>query len=474
MRSTPVSRAARGRWLLAVGASLLLGSTAALAEVASPKVSLVPVTVPLGDPSRDYPQFASAMDLASQGYVEKEFFIEGKARRYDTPELNNAILMSSGHPYRTRLLVRHPTSAKKFNGVVIVEWLNVTAGHDLDVLWLTTAEHLMRQGYAYVGVSAQQVGLNAPLTGLRSWSPTRYSSLDVTDGGSILDDSLSFDIYSQAVQAVRNAGSSKALGPLKPVTVIAAGASQSQSFLRRYHNSVEPLTEGLIDGYFMYIGVAGTLRTDLKPKVFSLDTETDVLLLGRFPSRQADSEKLRTWEVAGASHVGYSNPSPRAPIMERDQLPVADNSQCTLPALSHVPTAHVARAGVDHLTRWVIKGTPPPTAPRIEIASANQAGVTAARDAYGNALGGIRLAEHAVPIATNTGLNAGPGYCFLNGSHVRFSDDVLRDLYWTPGQYVHKVTQVTMDNLKAGYITPADAVATVRQAAKREISKRRQ
>src|SRR5690606_30412086 len=108
---------------------------------------------------------------------------------------------------------------------------------------------------------------------------------------------------------------------------------------------------------------------------------------------------------------------PRAPIMERDQLPVADNSECTLPALSHVPTAHVARAGVDHLTRWVIKGTPPPTAPRIEIASANQAGVTAARDAYGNALGGIRLAEHAVPIATNTGLNAGPGYCFLNGSN---------------------------------------------------------
>jgi hypothetical protein len=30
-----------------------------------------------------------------------------------------------------------------------------------------------------------------------------------------------------------------------------------------------------------------------------------------------------------------------------------------------------------------------------------------------------------------------------------------------------------MNNLKAGYITPADALATVRQAAKREITKRR-
>lgn len=471
MSSPIVSRGPSGRWLLAVGASLLLSSGAVLAEVASPRVKLVPVNVPLGDPSRDYPQFATAFDIASHGYVEKEYFIEGRANRYATPEGANATLISSGHPYRTRVLVRRPAAAKDFNGVAIVEWLNVTAGHDLDVLWLSTAEHLMRQGYAYVGVSAQQVGLNAPDTGLRAWSPARYGSLDVTDGGSILDDSLSFDIYSQAVQAVREAGAASPPGSNKSLRVIAAGASQSQSFLRRYHNSVEPLTEGLIDGYFMYIGVAGTLRTDLKPKVFSLDTETDVLLLGRYPSRQPDSAKLRTWEVAGASHVGYSNPSPRAPILARDQLPVADYSECTLPALSHVPTAQVARAGIDHLARWIIKGTPPPTAQPIQIVSSSP--VTAARDAHGNALGGIRLAEHAVPIATNTGMNGGPGFCLLNGSNVPFGNAKLRDLYWTPGLYVHKVTQVTLDNLKAGYITPADALATVREAARREIAKRR-
>src|SRR5690606_12658760 len=171
-------RSAR-RWLLAAAAGLLLAGNSAVAQVANPNVTLVPGTQP-GDPSRNYPQFATAYDIRRQGYVEQEYFIDGKAIRYATPERANATVISSGHPYRTRLLVRRPASAKRFNGMVIVEWLNVTSGHDLDVLWLSTAEHLMRQGYAYVGVSAQRVGVHAPGTGLASWSPQRYGSLDVT------------------------------------------------------------------------------------------------------------------------------------------------------------------------------------------------------------------------------------------------------------------------------------------------------
>ncbi|RFU65121.1 hypothetical protein D0466_04215 [Peribacillus glennii] len=56
------------------------------------------------------------------------------------------------------------------------------------------------QGYAYVGVSVQRVGftgweqLGELATGLRKRSPERYGSLDVTDGGTINDDSFSFDI----------------------------------------------------------------------------------------------------------------------------------------------------------------------------------------------------------------------------------------------------------------------------------------
>src|SRR5690606_32097948 len=221
---------------------LCLSSVPLLAlAVANPQVTLVPVTVPLGDPSRDYPQFATQLNLQSRGYVEQEFFIQGAADRYLPADLATGSVISSGHPYKTRVIVRRPASASRFNGIVVVEWLNVTSLYNLDALWLTSYDELMRQGYAYVGVSAQRVGVHAPLSGLREWSPVRYGSLDVTAGGSILDDSLSYDIFSQATQAVLKPKGLSPLGTLRPRLVIATGASQSEEFLVRYHNSVQPL-----------------------------------------------------------------------------------------------------------------------------------------------------------------------------------------------------------------------------------------
>ena len=70
------------------------------AEVSNPTVTgPIPVTVPLGDPSHDYPQFATQLDLASYGYVEEEFFLEGEATRYATPPLADGIVVSIEHSY---------------------------------------------------------------------------------------------------------------------------------------------------------------------------------------------------------------------------------------------------------------------------------------------------------------------------------------------------------------------------------------
>ena len=54
----------------------------------------------------------------------------------------------------------------------------------------------VRGGFAYVGVTAQAVGVAS----LKAWDPTRYSRL-VHPG-----DAFSYDIYSQAIQAVRRPG----------------------------------------------------------------------------------------------------------------------------------------------------------------------------------------------------------------------------------------------------------------------------
>ena len=169
---------------------------------------------------------ASQLDLAAHGYIEEEYFLEGTANRYRTPPLTTGVIISSGHPYRTRMIVRRPRAAAKFNGTVLVEWLDVTSGFDLDAMWMASHKHLLREGYAYVGVSAQRMGVHDAKTGLRAWSPARYSTLDVTAGGAILDDSLSYDIFSQAAQAIRHPVGVNPLGGLPVQRIFAMGARQ--------------------------------------------------------------------------------------------------------------------------------------------------------------------------------------------------------------------------------------------------------
>ena len=87
-----------------------------------------------------------------------------------------------------------------------------------------------------------------------------------------------------------------------------------------------------------------------------------------------------------------------------------------------------------------------------------------ARDSFGNALGGIRLSQHAVPTGTNTGLNSGPGLCRLYGSFQPFDDATLDALYPSYSIYVIQVMQATDENLWHGFIVPEDAIATIREA----------
>ena len=61
--------------------------------------------------------------------------------------------------YKTRILVRRPTNPAHFNGTVLVEWMNVSAGESAPD-WDFLNPMLMRDGYAYVGVSAQALGVD--------------------------------------------------------------------------------------------------------------------------------------------------------------------------------------------------------------------------------------------------------------------------------------------------------------------------
>jgi len=74
----------------------------------------------------------------------------------------------------------------------------------------------------------------------------------------------------------------------------------------------------------LYLGVGRLLRTDLHTKVIKVNTENDILFLYEYFARQPDSDHLRTYEVAGASHVGFSDPNLRGELLVRDGLPIAD------------------------------------------------------------------------------------------------------------------------------------------------------
>src|SRR5436190_3220041 len=201
--------------------------------VTNPLVSgPIPATAPLGDPSHNYPFFATNWIPADSGYVEEEFFMEGTASRFTTPSLATGSVIDSGHPYKVRMIVRRPTSAAKFSGRVVVEWLNVTNNFELDVQWNRAYDYFIRQGWAYVGVGVQRAGIVTAGTGLRAWNPSRYGTIDVTQGGTLNDDSLKYDIFSQAGQAVLHPAGVDPLGGLPGrQLLIATGDSQSTSNL---------------------------------------------------------------------------------------------------------------------------------------------------------------------------------------------------------------------------------------------------
>jgi hypothetical protein len=448
--------------ILAVLAIAVAGIPAlAGAAVPSPVVTgPIPAHAPLGDPSHDYPQYVQDVDYASRGYVEEEYFFEGTATRYSTPAQATGSVISTGHHYKSRLIVRRPTSAKLFNGTVIVEWVNVTSGYNNDALWKASTEHLMRQGYAYVGVSAQQVGIHGP-AGLLAWNPTRYAGLDLTAAGTVPSDSLSYDVFSQAGQAVRHPNGVDFMAGLPVQRVIASGVSQSQGRLVLYYNSIHPIAQ-VFDSFYLFLGLGTKLRTDIPTKVMKVNTENDVMLLGEAAARQPDSDVLHTWEVAGTSHVSFIGFPTRQEITRRDGLPVPDSSGCNRPALSRVPTFKVLNAAWEHLVDWMIDGTPPPTSPRLDLVSTSPA--VAHRDSFGNILGGIRLAEHAVAIAVNDGVNSGPGFCILYGSHIDFDVATLAQLYSKHSTYTTAVNQVTKDNQRDGFILAEDVQSTRDQA----------
>ncbi|MGY2004566.1 alpha/beta hydrolase domain-containing protein [Blastococcus sp. SYSU DS1024] len=454
------------------GTTVALGLALALLAPALPAGAADDVRVPLrdatvtgplpsdlgGSPLSDdlaetYPFFATYQDLAGAGYVEEEFLVSGLADAYAsprTPDIAPGTLLEEDVPYTTRIVVRRPANPRHFSGTALVEWQNVTAGYDLDALW--NFEDVTRGGDAWIGVSAQQVGVDQ----LREWSPTRYGSLDVTAGGEYALDQLAMDIYAQAAKALVAPTGVDPMGGLDIETLLSIGASQSTRYQSAYYDHVLPKVEPVFDGYAIIVGTAPSRAGD--EPVFQVQSETDVTAAAA-AARRPDDEVFRRWEVAGAAHSGWQGQEYRAPLSERD-LGGAPQYTCDLPPFSRVPMHHVTAAAYAHLARWAEKGIAPPSAPYLEFDDQGEK----VRNELGLAQGGIQLSQVAVPTALNAGYNSGASFCRLFGTHQPFTLEQLSALYPRKGEYINGVLAVDHANLRAGYIEKPDAKENYQEA----------
>ena len=459
--------------MLSVLAGLAMAALAALAsaQVPNPAVAgpIASSAIP-GHTSHNYPFFASDHPLAVNGYIEEEYFIEGTANRYTTSGTATGTVLDGGHAYKTRIVVRRPADEKKFNGTVIVEWVNVTNGFDAENFWFFAWEHVLRAGYAWVGVSAQRVGVDR----LRTWSAERYGSLDVTKAGAITNDALSYDIFMQAGKAIRSPGVVDVLGGLRPKTILAAGESQSAQRLATFINAVMPLGN-VYDGVLLLSNFGQAIRPDPVVPVWKLLFEWDVQT-GEAGVRMADSDRFHSWEIAGTAHVDHHLRLTREPLELRDLLVSSEANlapTCTVPTIgSRVPNHYAVGAAIDHMVRWARHGKRPPSAPRFEIESFGPGnGAQIARNEFDLALGGIRLSQIAVPTAKNVGENTGGGACARWGYHQPFDVATLDSLYRSHGVYLEDVVRVTRDNLRRGYILKPDALQTIQEAMAADVGR---
>lgn len=411
-------------------------------------------------------------DISKLGYVEEEYFLEGVAQHYQPAagtELTEdgmwTLEKTDTAPYKTRFIVRRPIDPDKFNGIVIVEWANVSAGYDLS---LVSTPGIYDEGFAYVSIMTQRNGIygfEENPQGMVYWDEERYGSLDIPDDG------LSYDIFTQAARAVgpdRPTTGIDPMGGLEVKMLFAMGESQSGGRLLSYANGIQPI-ENTFDAMIMLVNsgrgndflpevahsvengktvvrnVSSRVREDINCKVFIMNSQSESLLMGNLV--QPDTENIRSWQMAGVSHF---SPAFMEDAINRSNR---DGVTDTFSDFSAYDTnvgdwAYIFESVLVQLKNWIEDGAAPLHMDSMEVKNML---LGYKEDKYGNVLGGVRLPELEVPTAqyfVNAMITG------LIGYKIPFTEAELKELYPTHQDYVDKVTAAAITAKEAGIILP--------------------
>jgi hypothetical protein len=417
--------------------------------------------------------------VAEHDYREDEYVVRGAADLYAHDGDWRPVLHRPEVPFVTRVLVRQPVDAGAATGSVVIEPLHPSG--DMASAWPRTGRMLTREGWSWVGVTQDVAGLADTKAG----DPERYGELDIPEAG------LGFDIVALVASWLwTGAVEGLVLGHL-----FMTGASYTGTFQRvflgeGFHDRARRPGGGpAVEGYLIQISSGGfglggyhplSAASERPPldhparviqprdvPVIELlsENEAETNLAARRDDSDASGDRYRLYEVPGACHMSRGE-------SRRSALPPTVEEPSTFPMYA------LAGGALENLRRWAVEGMAPPRSPRIDLLTDPDAGphgeirgsLPCARDEHGNALGGVRMPEVDVPVASyyphsslrEPATATPPGgrpisLGALMGSMTPFPPDKLRKLYGTPDAYREAYAGRLEELVADHWILPGDA-----------------
>ncbi len=433
------------------------------------------------------------VDLVSAGYIEQEYYLSGVA-----PAITASGKTLFQAPYTTRILVRMPVDAARFNGTVIIEpfsWFGERGAG-----WILTRDYLLRRGYAYVGYTLnmnkperdpkfisdtpeaeadqiKQYGRIVNFDFMRRFDYARYAPL-----GTYYDPAQfrrgdgpdpfvpqSQGIAAQLARVLKSNSENGPLGGLKVQRVYvdswAVTAQVWMDYLDQGRHQQWRMPDGkpLVDAYMtgrMSFGEVGgdVIRVPRKMPddvpfvtVYSQsEAMHDAAEAIELPP-DTDAPRLRYYEVAGMPHLRLADLGTQHTELFAADVGKGHDPRCK--TLYDEPAELVVSALLDDMDRWVREGRPMPKETRLK-----RQGKGLARDPVtGNLIGGVRPPWIVVPSSQYlTDQETGCGLIY--DTKVPYSRDLLDRLYGTYENYRQKFDGAKNAAVEAGILLPESAL----------------
>ncbi len=472
--------------------------------------------------------FASGDNVIWQGRVHGELSSSEAIPGLDKSQRNRRGRVE----YSARVILIFPNDPQRGNGTLIVDIPNRGRAY-AQALYSSPRDELFQSGTLEQGTGfLQDRGFSLAEVYWELGQGADLPSFVDADGKRRYVEGVGFAIVRDAADflAHASADSDGNVNPLKGAVkrTIASGKSQSGRFLRSFLLNGFNVAQGrrVFDGMHVFVSQASQLpilqttegpdshangiptfddpgmrgvneepltigeiiarveaRGEAPPKIMLLNSVTDYYSIRASLGRTGASgtsdrpipANVRVYDIAGAAHLLVARAPP----------------ECTL-APGRLDWAPLSRATLLRLNAWIAEGTEPPATRLmpLEPAPANPPALGAPahlphavvqvpkRDPDGNSLGGVRLPDLEVPLATYQGQNAPTARgCMLIGATSAFAvtksereskGDArlsVAERYRNRDDYVNRTRIAARDLVQSGFLLPEDAAIIIQSAA---------